>query len=72
MSWHRNLRMTPKLVGSFILVAFLTGVVGAAGFVGLRSQNDAVGRLTNVSYPSVVAISNTKTRLRSRCCRLTV
>lgn len=53
MAWYRNLRLTPKLIGSFVLVAILAAVVGGAGFAGLHSQNTQVDRLTSVSIPSL-------------------
>ena len=53
MTWFRNLRITPKLIGSFILVAILATLVGGAGFIGLQAQNTQVNHLKNVSIPSV-------------------
>jgi len=58
MSWFRNLRMTPKLVGSFVLVAALAALVGGAGYLGLRSQDSQVGHLATVSVPNIVAVLN--------------
>ena len=53
MTWFRNLRISPKLIGSFILVAILAALVGGAGFMGLQAQNTQVNHLKNVSIPSV-------------------
>ena len=44
MSSFRNLRLMPRLAGSFALVALLAGVVGVAGFLGLHdTQTELVG-----------------------------
>lgn len=60
MAWYRNLRMTPKLVGSFILMAVLTTVVGGAGYLGLRTQNSSLNTLTTISVPAVALLQGTE------------
>ena len=59
MSWYRNLRMTPKLIGSFVVMAILAAVVAGAGYFGLQAQNTQVTHIKTVSYPNVAAIQNT-------------
>ena len=51
--WFRNLRMTPKLIGSFVLVAILAAVVGGAGLLGMNSMNRQINSVTNVDVPSL-------------------
>jgi len=60
MAWFRNVRMTPKLIGSFVLVAILTAVVAGAGFLGLQAQDSQVAHISNVSVPNVVALLETQ------------
>jgi len=60
VNWFRNLRMTPKLVGSFILIALLAGIVAGAGYLGLRSQNAEVTRITTTSEPKIAALLSTQ------------
>ena len=44
MSRFRNLRLMPKLIGSFALVALIAGVVGLSGFLGLHdTQTELIG-----------------------------
>jgi len=54
-AWFRNMRMTPRLVGSFVLVALLAGVVGLAGYVGLTSTRSNLVAITN-SSPRLVLL----------------
>jgi methyl-accepting chemotaxis protein len=60
MSWFRNLRLTPKLVGSFVFFALLTGVVGAVGYSGLNRLDTDVSVLTAASVPSFTALLATQ------------
>ena len=60
MSWFRNLRMTPKLIGSFVLMAVLAAVVAGAGYLGLQSLDTQFNTVKNVSVPNVTAIQNTQ------------
>ncbi len=53
MSWFRNLSMTPKLIGSFVLVALLAGVVALAGYSGLSSTESKLVGLTQ-SAPRLI------------------
>jgi len=60
MSWFKNLPMTPKLIGSFVLVALfatLVCAVGTLGFTTLQSDTDAV---TGDSVPGMVRVLTAK------------
>ena len=61
MHWFRNLRMTRRLVGSFVLVAILAAVVGGAGLLGLHEENDQFHHVENVSVPSLSHIQDVQT-----------
>ncbi len=58
MAWFRNLRMTPKLISSFVAMAVLVAIVTGAGYLGLQSQDTQVVHLKNVSIPSVVHLQD--------------
>jgi len=60
MSWLRNLRLMPKMMGSFVLVAILTAIVGAAGLQGVSTLGDRVHDITGDSLPSITAIIRTQ------------
>ena len=54
MKWLRNLRMAPKLIGSFVLVALLAGIIGGVGLQGVRNLQDKVRWNTQVAAPGLV------------------
>ena len=49
MAWITHLHLMPKLIASFVLVALLAGVVGAAGFAGLHSTQGKLVDLTHTA-----------------------
>ena len=53
MGWINNIRLMPKLIGSFVLVALLACLVGGVGVNGLGSLHDTVTTLTGDSVPSL-------------------
>src|SRR5690349_18477294 len=54
MAWYRNLRLAPKLIGSFVLVAMLATIVGLVGFTGFRTMQSNLDWITSNSSPSLV------------------
>ena len=54
MPWFNNLRMAPKLLGSFILVAALSGVVGGAGLAGFAAVQGRLTYIVDDSLPGLV------------------
>ncbi|HVC79407.1 MAG TPA: methyl-accepting chemotaxis protein [Chloroflexota bacterium] len=54
MKWLGNLRMAPKLVGSFVLVAILAGIIGGVGLQGVRNLQDKIRWNTQVAAPGLV------------------
>ncbi len=56
MKWLNNIRMTPKLIGSFILVALLAAMVGGAGLLGMNSIKAKMDWVTGNSVPSLNAL----------------
>ena len=53
MTWFRNLRLSPKLIGSFVLMAFLAALVGGTGFLGMGAMKAQVNNLTSDYAPSI-------------------
>ena len=54
MRWFTNLKLMPKLVGSFSSVALLAALVGAVGVVGLSTVNDHAQTMATRSTPALV------------------
>jgi methyl-accepting chemotaxis protein len=57
MQWFNNVRMAPKLIGSFILVAVLAGVTGGIGLLGLTTVHSHLIDITQNSVPSELQLS---------------
>jgi len=60
MGWFHDRRVAPKLIGSFVLVALLTGVVGATGLVGLNAVQSKMDQVTGVQTPNLVYLLKVK------------
>ena len=60
MGWFRDRRIAPKLIGSFVLVAFLTGVVGGTGLFGLNAVQSRMDQVTGVQTPNLVYLLELK------------
>src|ERR1035437_4317245 len=60
MIWFRDLRMMPKLIGSFILLAFLAAAVGTAGLVGLNTLDSEVNSISTVNVPNITYLFRTR------------
>ena len=60
MGWFRNMRMARKLIGSFVLVALLTGVVGGTGLFGLNAVQSKMDQVMGVQTPALVDLLNVK------------
>ncbi len=54
MGWLENLRLTPKLLGSFVVMALLTVSVGAAGFLGITSVNNQTQSIRDSAAPALI------------------
>ncbi len=54
MAWFRNLRVGPKLIGSFMAVALLAVVVGGVGVNALGTLHNSADVVTGDSVPSLV------------------
>src|SRR5579883_2048131 len=59
MRWFNNIRMAPKLIGSFVAVALLAALVGGAGLLGLTSERGTLTTITTVSVPNLVTLLQT-------------
>jgi len=58
MKWFNNLKLTQKLVSSFVLVAFFIGLVGFIGILNMRNINKNVNNIYNKDLKSINYISN--------------
>ncbi len=56
MKWFINLKISTKLITSFILVACLAAAVGAVGFIGMSNTQKAQDDIASVRLPSVKAL----------------
>jgi len=65
MSWYRDLRLATKLICSFLFVALLSGLVGGAGLIGLRTGQDRLNSITSTSNPSLVYLLKTQVDLNT-------
>ncbi len=54
MQWFRNLRISPKLIGSFVLVALLAVLVGGIGISNLGTLRGSFDAVSGDSVPSLV------------------
>ncbi len=54
MAWLNNILMAPKLIGSFVVVALLAGVVGGAGLLGLDAMQSRMDSITGNATPGLV------------------
>src|SRR5690242_13699161 len=53
MGWVNNIRMAPKLVASFALVALLAAFVGGVGLRNLGALHGTIDSITGDSVPSL-------------------
>ena len=60
MMWLKNVRMAPKLIGSFVLVAALAGVVGGVGVIGMDSMQSRMDQISGVNTPNLVYLLQVK------------
>ena len=63
MAWFRNLHLTEKLVGSFVFVGLLAGIVSLAGYAGLATGNTKLDQITTQSSPALVHLLRTNTAM---------
>jgi len=56
MTWFRDLRIAPKLLASFLLVAALAGLVGGTGLAALATTHYWLDRIATDSVPSLVQL----------------
>jgi len=60
MTWFHNIRMMPKLLGSFVVMALLAATVGGVGLAGLNGVQSTMDQMTGASTPGVVALLETQ------------
>lgn len=53
MNWFNNLKISTKLILSFLLVAIISGVVGFMGIQGLNELKASLSRVNNQMLPSI-------------------
>lgn len=54
----KNLKLTPKLIGSFLIVALLTAVIGFFGLSGISQLGDIIEDISTDQLPTVKAVLN--------------
>ena len=57
MQWFSDIRVGPKLIGSFMFVALVGVVVGALGLTGLLSLHSSIDVVTGDAVPSLVQVT---------------
>lgn len=55
-TWFYNLKISKKLVLSFILVAIITGVVGSFAYTGMSAIQESQDDVSNIRLPSVKSL----------------
>lgn len=63
MKWFNNLKMKPKLVSAFILVASLIGIVGFIGMFNMNKIKNYVENIYNINLVGVNDITKLKANL---------
>jgi len=56
MRWINNIRMMPKLIGSFAVVALLAALVGVTGVMGMNAIRTNLDQVTAVNVPNLNAL----------------
>lgn len=56
MKWFVNFKIRVKLMSSFVLIAFITLIVGSIGYIGIKNVNDQIDEIGNVSLPSIQSL----------------
>ncbi len=67
MKWFRNMKISSKLITSFLLVAIIAGVIGFVGYIGISNvsaQVDEIGVVRLPSIESLLVVSEGQTALR--------
>lgn len=60
MKWFKNLKMAPKLILSFILVALLIGIIGFIGVHNMRSMYSNSNSMYNYNLQSIEDLMSIK------------
>jgi methyl-accepting chemotaxis protein len=53
----KNMKLSVKLIGGFIIVALLITIVGISGSIGIRNTEQSLNRASNVLLPSVNSLN---------------
>jgi hypothetical protein len=54
----KDIKLTPKLIGSFLIVALLTAVIGFFGMTGISKLGDIIEDISSDQLPTVKAVLN--------------
>ena len=63
MKWYKNLKIAPKLILSFLIVASFIGVVGTVGIVSMKKMNANTVAIYEVDFKGVNILNELKTNL---------
>ena len=54
----KSMKLSTKLVGGFVVVAFITLIVGFFGWMGVSNTSEALKEITGVRVPGLVALAD--------------
>lgn len=68
MKWFYNMKISAKLIISFVIVAVIAGIVGYIGFDGIKTMNDSLEQIASENLTSIqklYVINEAKTAIKA-------
>jgi methyl-accepting chemotaxis protein len=63
MNWYNDLKIKTKLLLGFVLVAFITGIVGFVGYNGIKTAGEAQDILATQDAPTLIYLNQIEVSL---------